>query len=112
MFKLDMAKDEGEPVEAGTKIRIAKLGCADAREVLSMRAKYFRDNIDFGVEQARQMANLVEGYHEINHYSSYHTVRTDMKKSIEHKADKEISRVRFGTGTKKDGARDAIQSDN
>ena len=76
-----------------------------------MRAQYFHDIIDVGVEQARQMANLVEGAHDVTHSSSYRSARAALNTRIEVDAAKEIARVRLGNRNKKDGAKGAVPSE-
>lgn len=80
--------------------------------MLSMCAQYFRDIVDVGVEQACQMTNLVEGSHEVTHFNSYRTAHSALNTRLEMKAAKEIDHVRLGMWNKKDGARDAVHSDN
>lgn len=85
--------------------------CAVAMEVLSMRPKYLHDIVDVGVDQAHQVANLVEGSYDVAHSSAYRTPRAALITTIELEVSKEISKARLGTVKKKDGATDADKSD-
>lgn len=59
----------------GRKLRLAKTAMKASLEVISMRAQYFRDITEQGVEAERQMAFLVEHGHDSVFSESYRTGR-------------------------------------
>lgn len=88
LLALHMARNEKDPFGARKKIRIDELGSAAAMEVLSMRAQYFHDILEVEIEQTRQMANLVEGSHDVTHSRTYRTPRAALITRIDVEAAK------------------------
>ena len=104
MFSMEMVRTGNDDTQSfATKLRMAEAGMAAAMEVLSMRAQYFRDIVTFGIEQARQMANLVEGNQDTTFSSSYRTARDALATRIELEAAKELARARLGKKPGVDG---------
>ena len=70
-----------------------------------MRAQYFRDITEHGVEEARQMAYLVEQGHDAVHSESYRTAREALTGKLEVEAAKQLAKARLEKAkkTKKKG---------
>ena len=73
---LGVAKDQAEDVPSmARKLALAETSMRAGLEVLSMRAQYFRDITEQGVEAARQMSFLVEQGHDAVFSQSYRSAR-------------------------------------
>lgn len=72
-----------------------------ALEVLYTRAQYFHDIMDHGVEEARQMAFLVEQGHDAVHSTSYQTARVDLTGKLETEAANQLAKMRLRKASKK-----------
>lgn len=60
-----------------------------------MRAQYFRDNTDHGIEEAFQMAFLVEQENDSVHSEPYLTARNALKSKLELEAAMNLSKSRL-----------------
>ena len=103
---LIFAKDQSEDVPSmARKLALAEKSIRAALEVLCMRAQYFRDITDQGVEAARQMAFLVEQGHDAVFSDSYKSAREALTSKLEIQAAKMIAKARLEktTGMKNAG---------
>jgi hypothetical protein len=82
---------------------LADKSFAAAREVLAMRAQYFHDIVQYGVEAARQMSFLVEQSHDAVHSDSHRSVRESLNQRLETEAAKMLAKTHLervvGSGT-------------
>lgn len=93
---LEVAKDqEGSIEDLGRRLSLAQQSFKAALEVLSMRAQYFRDVTDQGVEIARQMSFLVEQGHDPVFSESYRTAREALSSKLEIEAAKQLAKARL-----------------
>ncbi|PXF49273.1 hypothetical protein BWQ96_00847 [Gracilariopsis chorda] len=69
-------------------------------EVLLMRAQYFRDITENGMEEAKQMAFLVEQGHNAVHSESYRTAREALSTKLEFEAAMQLPNNRLGKANK------------
>ena len=84
MASLDVAATEsGTEQDIGRQLKLAQKSLKAYLEVLSMRAQYFRDITDQGVETARQMSFLVEQGHDAVFSESHRSAREALTTKIE-----------------------------
>lgn len=80
-----------------------------------MRAQYFRDITENGIEEARHMAFLVEQGNDAVHSPTYRTAREALTGKLEVEAAKQLAKARLERATskkkKKGGASGAAESD-
>ncbi|PXF40470.1 hypothetical protein BWQ96_09819 [Gracilariopsis chorda] len=69
-------------------------------EVLLMRAQYFRDITEKGMEEAKQMAFVVEQGHDAVHSESYRTAREALSTKLEFEAAKQLAKNRLEKANK------------
>lgn len=77
------------------RLALAEQALKASLEVLLMRAQYFRDITDHGIDEARQMAFLVEQGHDAVHSSSYRTARAALTTKLEYEAAKQLAKARL-----------------
>ena len=78
-----MAWDQMEDVPSlARKLALAEKAMKAALEVLSMRAQYFREITEQGVEAARQMSFLVEQGHDAVFSESYRSAREELTNKL------------------------------
>lgn len=92
---MEAAKTTEDPAELGRKLALAEEAIGAVYEVASMRAQYFRDITDQGVEIARQMSFLVEQGHDAVFSESYRTARDALNSKIEIEAAKQLAKTRL-----------------
>ena len=93
---LGVAKDQAEDVPSmARKLALAEKSMRAALEVLSMRAQYFRDITEQGVEAARQMSFLVEQGHDAVFSQSYRSAREALTSKLENEAAKMLAKARL-----------------
>lgn len=93
---LEVAREQGGgPEEFGRRLALAEESFKAALEVLSMRAQYFHDITEHGIEEARQMAFLVEQGHDAVHSSSYRSAREALTTKLEVEAAKQLAKARL-----------------
>lgn len=110
---LELAKtQDGDTEDLGRRLTLAQQSFAAALEVLSMRAQYFRDITEQGVEAARQMSFLVEQGHDAVFSESYRTAREALTTRLETETAKQLAKTRMekvagnkGTGGSSGAAR-------
>lgn len=74
LIALDIArKREGTPQDLGRRMALAGNSFKAALEIFSMRAQYFHDITEHGIEGARQMAFIVEQGNDAINSASYKT---------------------------------------
>lgn len=111
---MTLAKEqEGTVEDLARRLALAEKAFKAALEVISMRAQYFRDVVENGVEEARQMAYLVEQGHDAVHSESYRTAREALTSKIELEAAKQLAKARISKagGKKKGGGQGAADSE-
>jgi len=111
---LEVAKeDSGTLEEMGRRLKLAEMSLAAVVEVLSMRAQYFRDINDQGMEMARQMAFLVEQGHDAVFSESYRSARTTLTSKMEVEAAKQLAKARIerASGTRGSGPSGAAEGE-
>ncbi|PXF42119.1 hypothetical protein BWQ96_08151 [Gracilariopsis chorda] len=69
-------------------------------ELLLMRAQYFRDITEHGMEEAKQMAFLVEQGHDAVHSESYRTAREALSTKLEFEAATQLPKNRLEKANK------------
>lgn len=116
LASLRLAREgEGNVAECGRHLAMAEEFLQASLEVLSMRAQYFRDITENGIEEARQMAFLVEQGNDAVHSASYKTARSALNGKLEVEAAKQLAKARLERATKnkkkKGGASSAAESD-
>lgn len=77
------------------RLGLAEKSLRTALEVLSMRAQYFRDITEQGVEAGRQLAYLVEQGHEAVFSESHRTARVALTSELEIEAAKQLAKARL-----------------
>ena len=73
----------GNEAEMARHLALAEQFLQASLEVLSMRAQYFHDVCENGVEEARQMAFLVEQGSDAVHSNTYKTAREALTSKLE-----------------------------
>lgn len=114
LASMTLAKEQkGSEEDLVRRLALAESSFKAALEVLSMRAQYFRDITENGLEQARQMAFLVEQGHDAVHSESYRSAREALTSKIEVEAAKQLAKARLGQsgGKKKGSAQGAAESE-
>lgn len=114
LASMTLAKEQkGSEEDLVRRLALAESSFKAALEVLSMRAQYFRDITENGIEQARQMAFLVEQGHDAVHSESYRSAREALTSKIEVEAAKQLAKARLGQsgGKKKGSAQGAAESE-
>lgn len=89
-----------EEGEEDAKVLTRRLALAEkapkaSLEVLLMRAQYFCDITEHGIEEALQMGFLVEQGHDAVHSSSYRTARDALTTKLEYEAAKQLAKNRL-----------------
>lgn len=101
--------------ESGKQLKVADQAFKAALECLSMRAQYFHDITNHGVEEARQMAFLVEKGHDAVHPEFYKTARHALTQKFEIKAAEQLAPTRLERATnpkkKKNGGQSASDTE-
>lgn len=93
---LDIAKNQETETEPLTrKLVLAEKALRAAFEVVSMRAQYFRDITEHGIEMARQMSFLVEQGHDAVFSESYRSARKALTSKMEIEAAKMLAKARL-----------------
>lgn len=73
---MELAKEQdGSVNDLARRLALAECVLKAALEVSSMKAQFFRDINENGVEEAKQMAYLVKQGHDAVHSESYWTAR-------------------------------------
>lgn len=102
MSALSLSKElDGSVGDIACSLALAEQAFKAALEVLSMRAQYFHDNTDHGVEEARQMTFLVEQGHEAVNSLSYRMKREDFTGKLKTEAAKQLANARLKKASKK-----------
>lgn len=92
---LTLAKELDDSSDTDVRARcliLAGKSLKAALQVLSMRAQYFRDITDHGIEGTRQMEFLVEQGHVAVHSESYRTAREALTSKLEIEAAKPLAK--------------------
>ena len=100
---LGVAKDQNDTVPGiAQKLALAEKSIKAAFEVLSMRAQFFWESTEQGVEAARQMSFLVKQGHDAVFPESYRTAREFLTTKLETEAAKMLAKARLerATGSK------------
>lgn len=113
LMSLEVARTtDGSKEEMGRQLKLAEMSMKAALEVLSMRAQYFRDITEQGVEIARQMAFLVEQGHDAVFSESYRSARDALTSKMEVEAAKQLAKARLekarGAGVSAKGSGSAL----
>ena len=87
--------------ECARHLALAEQFLQASLEVLSMRAQYFRDITENGIEEARQMAFLVEQGSDAVHSGVYKSVREALTGKLESEAAKQLAKARLDRTNKK-----------
>lgn len=96
LMSMELARTGTDGVDdMGRKMKLAETAVEAVVEVLRMRAQYFRDVTEQGMEMARQMAFLVEQGHDAVFSESYRSAREALTSKIETEAAKEMARARM-----------------
>lgn len=96
MVSLEVARAESGTVEdVARRLVLAERAMKAVKEVLLMRAQYFRDITEQGVEMARQMAFLVEQGNDAVFSDSYRTARDALTSKMEVEAAKQLAKARL-----------------
>lgn len=91
-----LCKEGTDDLESITRrLALAEKALKAALEILLMRAQYFRDITDHGIDEARQMAFLVEQGHDAVHSESYRTARESLSTKLEYEAAKQLAKNRL-----------------
>lgn len=99
LASLSLAKEnEGELQELGRRLVLSEMALKAALEVLSMRAQYFRDVTEHGVDEARQTAFLVEQGNDAVHSESYRSAREVLTARLETETAKQLAKSRLERG--------------
>lgn len=77
------------------RLALAENDFKAAMEVLYMRAQYFHYITDHGIEEARQMAFLVEQGNDVVHSNSYRTARESPSPKLETETAKQLAKARL-----------------
>lgn len=97
---LGVAKTQSDNVPSmARKLALAERALKAALEVLSMRAQYFREITEQGVEAARQMSFLVEQGHDAVFSESYRSARQALTSKLEIEAAKMLAKARLAKAT-------------
>lgn len=112
---LRLAKEgQGDFSDCARRLVMSEQFLQAGLEVLSMRAQYFRDITENGIEEARQMAFLVEQGNDAVHSETYKTAREALTGKLEVEAAKQLAKARLERASKKKkkgGASGAAESD-
>lgn len=101
---LRLARDgTGDAAECARHLALADDFLQASLEVLSMRSQYFRDITENGIEEARQMAFLVEQGSDAVHSNAYRSTREVLTGKLEVEAAKQLAKSRLERATKKGG---------
>ena len=94
---LEVAKgQEGTIEDIGRRLALAEGSFKAVSEVASMRAQYFRDITEQGVEMARQMPFMVEQGHDAVFSESYRSAREALTSKLEKNRDRDCQAARKG----------------
>ena len=88
------ATESGTEQDMGRQLKLAQKSLKASLEMLSMRAQYFRDITDQGVETARQMSFLVEQGYDAVFSESHRSAREALTTKIEIETAKQIAKAR------------------
>lgn len=91
---------EGNGSECSRHLALAEQILTASLGVLSKRAQYFGDITENGMEDARQMAFLVEQGSDAVQFSTYKTAREALTGKLEIEAAKQIAKARLERATK------------
>ena len=91
----------GTEAEMAHQLALAEQFLQASLEVLSMRAQYFHDVCEKGMEEARQMAFLVEQGSDAVHSNTYKAAREALKTKLETAAAKQLAKSRLDRANKK-----------
>lgn len=91
----------GDTEQFGRMLALAEDAFKASLEVLSMRAQYFRDITEQGMETARQMSFLVEQGHDAVFSESYRSAREALASKMEVEAAKQLAKARIDRAAKK-----------
>lgn len=115
MVALEFARTaDGTVEDMGRRLRMAEDSVKAVVEVLLMRAQYFRDITEQGIEEARQMSFLVEQGHDAVFSESHRSARQALTSKLEVEAAKALAKRRLERargGSKKDGVDGATDSE-
>ena len=100
---LDVAKRSESCKDMARRLALAETSFRAALEVLSMRGQYFREIVEHGVEEARQMAFLVEQGQDAVHSSSYRAAREALTAKLEVETAKQLAKARLERAINKRG---------
>lgn len=91
---LSLSKEGTGDIDVITRrLDLAEESLKPALEVLLMRAQYFRDITEHGLEEARQMAFLVEQDNDAVYLESYRTAREALTSKLELEAAKKFAKT-------------------
>lgn len=99
----------GDVEQFGRLLALAEDAFKATLEVLSMRAQYFRDITEQGMDTARQMSFLVEQGHDAVFSNSYRTAREALNTKLEVEAAKQLAKARIEKAKKGRGGAGAAQ---
>lgn len=104
MVAMEVARMESSTMEdVARRLILAEKAMKAVREVLLMRAQYFRDITEQGVEMARQMAFLVEQGNDAVFSEAYRTARDTLTTKMEVEAAKQLAKARLEKGARTTG---------
>lgn len=101
MAALRLAREgSGNAYECTRNLALAKQFLITSVEVLSMRAQYFCDITENGIQEARQMAFLVKQGSASIHSNRNRTARESLTGNLEIEAAKQLERARLERANK------------
>lgn len=86
---------DGKVEDMGRRPSLAQNLFKAVPEVLSMRAQYFSDVTEQGMDMARQMSFLVEQGHEVVLSQSYRSSREALTSKLETESGKQLAKARL-----------------
>ena len=92
---------DGNTAELFYRLALAENAMRASRKMLAMRAQYFKDVTEHGVEMARQMSYLVEQSNDAVFSEAHRTARQALTGRIETEAAKVLAKARLEAVTKK-----------
>lgn len=115
MTDLEISKtQEGSPKEMGRLLAVAETSFKAALDDISKHVQYFRDITEHGIEEAHQMAYIVEAENDDVQSSSYRTAREALTSKLEIEATKKLGKTNLeieNNNNKKGGAQGVADSE-